>query len=126
MDNAITFGRVFPSARLVSGWLAFEYDENETADFIQHWWNFYEGHYVDTTPIFSIAKYEYVKDMQLCHYALENNDYLDGWVASSLILKKRQFEIVTHLHGMYGTSTPTEEISCATLYRQCMRAKAAE
>lgn len=117
-NNAFKFLDYFPDSTLVSGWLATEYDSNGTAEFIQHWWNRYDGEYLDITPLPPNVINEYVVDMALHDYAYANYDDLANLVASSLTLTGRQFGIVTHLGGVFGTSTPTDDISCATLYRE--------
>ncbi len=118
LDNAMMFADQFPDCMIVSGWLAYEYDSNGTADFIPHWWNRYNGEYVDITPLPPHLINEYVVDRALLTYAAAHETELATSMASPLTLTGRQFGIVTHLGGVFGTSTPTDDISCATLYRE--------
>lgn len=114
--NAIAFCRAHPGSLFVAGWLAHEYDATETADFIQHWWNFHQGQHVDTTPMLGGAASEHVVDPGLGEFTVRHKDRLHTFVASSLVLHARQFEIVTHVEGIHVQSRPINDLTSSVLY----------
>jgi hypothetical protein len=116
INNAEAFRQANPGALLVSGWLAHEFDDTNTADFIQHWWNFHDGYHVDTTPMSGVTTAQYVLDTGLYEFAQANYDSLRTLVASSLLLKGRRFEIVTHVDGIWVKSKPIAHLVDTALY----------
>lgn len=80
--------------QIVSGWLVNKFDEkaNLTA-IIQHWWNADKDGFFDTTP--NVADhYEYVIDMDLAAYVLENDQNIANYVAYSVMFKDGVFSVV--------------------------------
>jgi len=83
---------------IVSGWVIGAYDiANNCAPVIQHWWNVDgNGKHFDTSP--NIADdYEYVIDMALAEFGMNNFEEITAVVTSSLMYRDGEFYRVDNL-----------------------------
>lgn len=71
----------------VTGWLVHPYNSiNKTTQIIQHWWNKEtNGGHFDTTPLL-VGNCEYIMDLDLLKFVIENFDDIKSNVGTSVVL----------------------------------------
>jgi hypothetical protein len=71
----------------VTGWLIHPYNPTrKTTQIVQHWWNKeVDGEHFDTSPI-EVYGCEYVMDMDLIKFVIDNFDHINSNVATSILL----------------------------------------
>ena len=105
---------------MVSGWLIYEYDKNNTSDIIQHWWNAnIDKRYIDTDPDQNKTKNkaEYVVDLDLWDYIKREDKNLTSHVASSLIMTGKKIDIAQPDGAGFIIRTPINNITTDVLFR---------
>lgn len=90
--------------RIVSGWVIGPFDAiNNCAPVLQHWWNVDStGKYLDTSPNIS-NNFEYVIDMALAEYGMENFDVVSAVVTKNLMYRDGDFYRVDDLDKLIFT-----------------------
>lgn len=71
----------------VTGWLVHPYNsQRRTTQIVQHWWNKQvNGKHFDTTPLL-VDDCEYIMDMDLIKFVIENFDGINSNVGTSILL----------------------------------------
>jgi hypothetical protein len=103
---------------MVPGWLVYEYDDDNISDIIQHWWNaMIDKSYIDTTPEQLEKKAEYVVDLDLWDYIMQEDKNLRSHVASSLIMNGKKIDIAQPDGAGSLIRTPIKHIKTDVLFR---------